>query len=130
MVVKRSKDFAGNDFYRRDSVVFTVPFVPIDSSVDKITARRDVFVGGDRETFANLWKISPNGSMRSSIAIAESEIADAADGFSVVHKFGKNDAIGTTVKPICLGGVWQMPQVANATTLRVKAGNANDTAGG
>ncbi len=52
------------------------------------------------------------------------------EGHSFVHKFGKNDAVGTSLVPICNAGVYQMPQVANATTLRVKIGNANDTAAG
>jgi len=50
---------------------------------------------------------------------------------SVVQIFGRNDSGGTSFVPIALGGVYQMPQVAGATTLRIKAGgNANDTAAG
>ena len=54
----------------------------------------------------------------------------ALSEYSIVYKFGKNEAVGTTLVPVCFGGVYQMPQVANATTLRIKAGNANDTAAG
>lgn len=63
-------------------------------------------------------------------AIGNSRVSDAAEDFSIVHKFGKNDAVGTSVVPLCLGGIYRMPQVANATALRVKAGNSNDTAAG
>lgn len=46
-------------------------------------------------------------------------------------KFGRNAAVGTSFVPVCLGGVYQTPQAASATTLRIKAGgNANDTAAG
>ena len=48
----------------------------------------------------------------------------------VVHKFGANASVGTTFVPISRGGVYQTPQVSGATTLRVAAGNANDTAAG
>ena len=52
-------------------------------------------------------------------------------GASIVHKFGTNSAVGTTFVPVTIGGVYQTPQPASATTLRVKAGgNANDTAAG
>lgn len=51
-------------------------------------------------------------------------------GSSIVHKFGSNPAVGTSFVPVCMGGVYRTPQVAGATTLRVKAGNANDAAGG
>lgn len=50
---------------------------------------------------------------------------------SMVHKFGHNEAVGTTLAPITSLGTYPTPQVASATTLRVKAGgNANDTAAG
>jgi len=53
------------------------------------------------------------------------------DQHSVVHKFGHNAAVGTAYTPIAEGGVWQTPQPAAATALRVKAGgNAGDTNGG
>lgn len=52
-------------------------------------------------------------------------------GISDVKKFGRNDAVGTTYVPVCMGGVYQTPQSGSATTLRIKAGgNANDTAAG
>lgn len=52
-------------------------------------------------------------------------------GVTVVHKFGRNDSVGTIFVPISFGGVYNMPQAAAATTLRVKSGgNANDTAAG
>lgn len=50
---------------------------------------------------------------------------------SIVHKFGRNPAIGTTFAPVCMGGVYQTPQYGSATTLRIAAGgDANDTAAG
>lgn len=52
-------------------------------------------------------------------------------GHSLVHKFGRNTAVGTSFVPITLGGVYQTPQAASATALRVKSGgDANDTAAG
>ena len=51
-------------------------------------------------------------------------------GHSLVHKFGKNEDVGATFEPLTIGGVYQTLQPAAATTLRVKAGNANDTAAG
>lgn len=51
-------------------------------------------------------------------------------GHSLVHKFGAGYGIGTTFTPITISGVYRTPQVGSATTLRVKAGNVNDTAAG
>jgi len=51
-------------------------------------------------------------------------------GHSVVHKFGHNEAVGTSYEAIAAGGIWRTLQPASATTLRVKAGNTNDTNGG
>jgi len=47
-------------------------------------------------------------------------------GYSVVHKFGRNSDVGTSFVPVCNGGEYQTPQVAGATTLRVKAGGDSD----
>ena len=51
-------------------------------------------------------------------------------GHSIIHKFGQNDAVGTTFVPVTRGGIYRTPQVGSATTVRVKAGNTNDTAAG
>lgn len=51
-------------------------------------------------------------------------------GYECIDKFGHNPAVGATPVPISSGGLWPTPQVAAATTLRIKAGNANDTAAG
>jgi len=52
-------------------------------------------------------------------------------GMSVIKKFGRNPAVGTSFAPITRGGQYRTPQPSAATTLRVKAGgNANDTAAG
>ena len=51
-------------------------------------------------------------------------------GAEVIHKFGKAD-VGTSFVPVAIGGVYNTPQAASATTLRIKSGgNANDTAAG
>lgn len=55
---------------------------------------------------------------------------DAIGNTEVVHKFGGYDAVGTVDTPICGLGIYRTPQVAGATALRVKAGNAADTAAG
>ena len=100
------------------------------TQTDSTPVHREVMVKGDPETLANLERVSPLGISRVNTVIGHAEIADGVDGWSVVHKFGKNDGVGGSPEPLCLGGIYRMPQVANATTLRVKAGNANDTAGG
>lgn len=51
-------------------------------------------------------------------------------GATIVHKFGKHEDVDTTFEPLSIGGVYQTMQPAGATALRVKAGNANDTAAG
>ena len=52
-------------------------------------------------------------------------------GHYVVHKFGRNTAVGTTFVPVTRGGIYQTPQAGSANTLRIKAGgDANDTAAG
>lgn len=43
---------------------------------------------------------------------------------------GRNAAVSTSYVPVSVGGVYQTPQVASGTKLRVKAGNTNDTAAG
>jgi hypothetical protein len=54
-----------------------------------------------------------------------------ADGNIAVHKFGRNDDVGTTIMPITASGVYRMPLPADAQRLRVRSGgDANDTAGG
>jgi len=51
--------------------------------------------------------------------------------YRIEHKFGRDENVDTTFKPICIGGVWPTPTISNATPLRIKAGgNANDTAAG
>ena len=52
-------------------------------------------------------------------------------GYSIVHKFGHQLSLTTSYTPVCAGAVWRTPQVAGATTLRIKAGgHADDTAAG
>lgn len=49
---------------------------------------------------------------------------------TMVHKFGHSDAIGTSMTPITSLGVYRTPQIAGATKLRVKAGDAGDAPAG
>jgi hypothetical protein len=56
--------------------------------------------------------------------------AGLAPGWTSVHKFGRHLGVGTSFVPVSIGGIYRTPQVAGATALRVKAGNANDTAAG
>lgn len=57
--------------------------------------------------------------------------AGNVDGHSLIHKFGKNDAVPTTYTPLSIGGIYRTPQIAGATTLRIKAGgNVNDNQAG
>jgi hypothetical protein len=49
---------------------------------------------------------------------------------TVIHKFGRNAAVGTSFVPVTMGGVYQTPQVGGATTLRLAAGNVADAAAG
>lgn len=51
-------------------------------------------------------------------------------GAEVIHKFGRNASVGTSFVPVCFGGLYRTPTPTNATALRVKAGDANDTAAG
>lgn len=52
------------------------------------------------------------------------------EGHTAVHKFGRA-IVTTTLLPITIGNIYQMPQASAATTLRIKAGgNAADTAAG
>ena len=60
------------------------------------------------------------------LAIAKGDVV----GHSIVYKFGKNEDVGTSFAPLSIGGVYQTPQVSGAITLRVRAGDANDTAAG
>lgn len=54
-----------------------------------------------------------------------------ATGHTVVKKFGRSTAVGTTFVPIARGNVYNTPLAASATTLRIAAGgDANDTAAG
>lgn len=51
-------------------------------------------------------------------------------GHSIVHKFGHNENVGTTLVPVSTGGIYRTPQVGGATALRIKAGNVNDDVAG
>jgi hypothetical protein len=67
------------------------------------------------------------GSTEYLVEVAKGNIS----GASIVHKFGQYNSIPTTFTTVARLGVYQTPQAASATTLRVKAGgDANDTAAG
>lgn len=52
-------------------------------------------------------------------------------GASIVHKFGKNNSVGTSFVSVSIGGTYPTPQSGSATTMRIKSGgDANDTAAG
>lgn len=54
-----------------------------------------------------------------------------APGCTGSFRFGRNTAIASNFTPVTRSGFYRTPQVAGATTLRIKAGgNANDTANG
>jgi len=60
--------------------------------------------------------------------VADEQYGDNAD---IVHKFGRNTAVGTSFVPVAFGGIYPTPQVGSATQLRIKAGgDANDDAAG
>ncbi len=48
------------------------------------------------------------------------------EGYSTIHKFGRNNGVGTSYEPIAISGIYNTPQISSATKLRVKAGNIND----
>lgn len=52
------------------------------------------------------------------------------EGGKKEHKFGRNLAVGTSFVPVAHGSIYRTPQVSSATQVRIKAGNANDTAAG
>ncbi|MCK4621287.1 MAG: hypothetical protein KAT62_03630 [Desulfuromonadales bacterium] len=74
-------------------------------------------------------KITIGGSSRmypTASFLAEAERGNIP-GHSIVHKFGKNKAVTATFTPLTIGGIYETPQVAGSTTLRIKAGgNVND----
>lgn len=53
---------------------------------------------------------------------------DYLENMSVVHKFGANDAIGTTLVPVTTDGIYRTP--TTATALEIVSDDVNDTAGG
>ena len=48
--------------------------------------------------------------------------ANRVKNTSVVHKFGRNAAVGTTFVPVAFGGVYQTPKGSAATSLRIAPG--------
>ena len=53
---------------------------------------------------------------------------DQISEYSEVHKFGTNEAVGTTFSPIARGGVYETPTTAQA--LELVSTDANDTSAG
>jgi len=91
---------------------------------------REGVVIGDSENLDARVAVSPLGALRASSSMGNSEITDGFPGYSIVHKFGRNTDVGSGFTPVSLGGLFRTPQVGDATALRVKAGDVNDTAGG
>lgn len=60
----------------------------------------------------------------------EALMGNTNSGEVIVHKFGQNSAVSTTLVPVSEGGIYRTPQVSGATKLRIKAGDAGDTAAG
>lgn len=82
---------------------------------------------GDDGVATDVSSNAPMPVTRYDVEVARGNIT----GQTIIHKFGRNTAVGTTFVPVTIGGVYQTPQPASATTLRIKAGgNANDTAAG
>lgn len=50
------------------------------------------------------------------------------DGAYVIHKFGANDGIGTTIEPVTISGNYRTP--TSATSLEVLSDNVNDNVAG
>ena len=78
---------------------------------------------------ADIRHLDINGTNKSISTIDSAVVSALGDisGASIIQKFGRDDAVATTFKPVCIGGIYKMPQVSGATTLRVKAGDAADT---
>lgn len=57
-------------------------------------------------------------------------VRGAYPNITVVQKFGRNPSVGTSFTPVSFDSTYRTPQVSGATTLRIKAGNVNDTAAG
>ena len=110
---------------------------PPPSLVDLVTSTYDGDKSIDKSKADSIWKKWFSNLYEAVKENMETEdffhrvAAGAVDGHTLVHKFGKNKAVGATYTPLAIGGVYQTPQIAGATTLRIKAGgNANDTAAG
>jgi len=63
-------------------------------------------------------------SFRASLDVVRSKYPD----LSVVHQFGRNESVGTTLVPIALNGIYQTP--TGLTSLEIVSGSADDTAAG
>lgn len=49
-------------------------------------------------------------------------------GLSIIHKFGRNTQVGTSIAPVCNGGFYRTP--TGTTTLEVISSSADDSASG
>ncbi len=71
-------------------------------------------------------KAIPVINLDSYLEVAKGNIA----GHSLIHKFGRNNGVGTSFEQIAIGGIYNTPQTTSATKLRIKAGNINDDIAG
>ena len=69
---------------------------------------------------------APGSTTDFMIEVAKGSVA----GHSLVHKFGRNSAVSTTLVPVCDGGFYRTPVPSAAVTLAVISDDANDTAAG
>ena len=47
-------------------------------------------------------------------------------GHSIIHKYGGNEALSTTIAPICNGGFYRTPPPSSTVTLEAVSTDAND----
>jgi len=84
-----------------------------------------------RETNGAIQEVAPAHPLP---VTAESDelwrIRKGSDSGGIIQKFGGRFSLTTSYAPCTTSGVYQTPQVSGATALRVKAGDADDTAAG
>lgn len=107
----------------------------IDASISNKIALADaqnslgvVFTASSFRTFmSNDALLSSQLTTNYNLEVAKGNVS----GSTYVHKFGANELVDTALKPVTTTTTYPTPQVAGATTLRIKAGgNANDTLAG
>lgn len=72
-------------------------------------------------------KFNPSGLPMQSLLGVDIYRGDV-NKWSIVHKFGRNDSVTTSITPVSIGGNYRTP--TTATALEVVSSNVNDTAAG